>query len=321
MRDLAQRSREDCAGRGVECAKARAYASNMLSQLAGYDGDDQAALVDMRRSVVDTELAFGAEHVETAMTLMSLAITARNAGNLEEAEQAMKRAVAISRDLQLRASDRNSLERTMAVIDLDLGHYVAARDRLVDLAKRPQAAEDRALLERLLSNVFVELGDAQAALRSADSALNLLADSGDDGAIAYARQARARALALAGRFDDALAEIDVVSLGLRAAGSAPGSFEMLRALRYRAEFLLKAGFNAESLALLRELAERHKAGRTAAIEYGLTLDLLGQAELAAGNVGRAQAAHQAARIELARQLPAEHPFLVRNNALFASAQQ
>jgi serine/threonine-protein kinase len=321
MRELAWKSREDCASREIECAKARAYASNMLSQLAGFDGDDRAALVEMRRSVVDSEFAFGSAHTETAMALMSLAITARNAGNLVEAEQAMKRAVAISSDLRLRASDRNSLERTMAVIDLDLGHYTAARDRLVELEKRPQPVDDRALLGRLLANVYVELGDAQAALRSADSALALLAGGEDAGAVAYLRQARARALALAGQFDAALAGIDEVTKQLRASGSAPESYEMLRALRYRAEFLLDAGYVTEALNLVRELAARHAGGGSSAIEHGLTLDLLGQAERAAGNPGAARAAHQAARVELAKQLPEEHPFLVRNNALYAIAKQ
>ena len=96
---------------------------------------------------------------------------------------------------------------------------------------------------------------------------------------------------------------------------------MLRALRYRAEFLLDAGYVTEALNLVRELAARHAGGGSSAIEHGLTLDLLGQAERAAGNPGAARAAHQAARVELAKQLPEEHPFLVRNNALYASAKQ
>ena len=319
MRALATQAREACAGRNVECAKARAYASNMLSQLAGYEGDDAKALVEMRRSVVDTEAAFGAMHEETAIALMSLAITARNAGNLGEAGEAMKRAVDISGDLQLRASDRASLERTMAVIDLDLGHYAAARDRLVALAKRPQSVEDRALQERLLANVYVELGQAEPALQSAEAALG--ASSQDETAAAYARQARARALALGGNHDAALDDIDQVTRALLAAGSARDSFEVLRAQRYRAEFLLHAGRHAEALILLRDLAARHAAGGTSAIEHGLTLDLLGAAELNAGDRVAARVAHEAARVELAKQLPGEHPFLVRNTALYASAQQ
>ncbi len=321
MRTLALRARESCAGRDVECAKARAYASNMLSQLAGFEGDDAVALVEMRRSVVDTEAAFGATHEEMAMALMSLAITARNAGNLVEAGQAMERAVAISRDLQLRASDRASLERTMAVIELDLGHYAAARDRLVAIPVPPDAIADRALKQRLLANVYVELGEAQLASQSAEAALALLANDPDGVAAAYVLQARARARALAGRFDAALADIDAVTRQLLASGSTADSFEVLRAQRYRAEFLLHAGRGAEALELLQQVAARHASGGTSAIEHGLTLDLLGEAQLAAGDRGAARAAHEAARVELTRQLPREHPFLVRNNALYASAQQ
>ena len=53
----------------------------------------------------------------------------------------------------------------------------------------------------------------------------------------YAQQAEARALALAGRYEEALAEIDTVIGELLAAGSAADSFEVQRAQRYRAEFL------------------------------------------------------------------------------------
>ena len=81
--------------------------------------------------------------------------------------------VAISRDLQLRAADRASLERTMAVIELDLGHYAAARDRLVAIPVPPDAIADRVLKQRLLANVYVELGEAQLASQSAEAALAL----------------------------------------------------------------------------------------------------------------------------------------------------
>ena len=49
-------AREACANRRVDCAKARAYASTILSQLAADAGDEQTALAEMRRSAADIEL-------------------------------------------------------------------------------------------------------------------------------------------------------------------------------------------------------------------------------------------------------------------------
>ena len=60
-----------------------------LSQLAAIAGDDETALVEMRRSAQEVERAFGAAHEETALALTALAMLARNAGHLIEAGEAM----------------------------------------------------------------------------------------------------------------------------------------------------------------------------------------------------------------------------------------
>ena len=321
VRALATSARDACATRDVECAKARAYAGRILSQLASFAGDDATALADMRRSVADYEFGFGGAHDEMAMALLSLALTARNAGHLIEAGEAMQRAVSIADGLRMRAADRLDLERTMAVIDFDLGHYVAARDRLLALQARPASGEERAVLSRLLANVYLELGDATHALASADAALAALPQGDESGESAYSMQARARALALAGQPQEALAQIDTVIRQLLDAGRAPDAFEMLRARRYRAGFLLQIGHNAEALQALRDIAGRHASGGTSPIEYGLTLEMLAQAEARAGNAEAARAAKSNARVQLAKQLPAGHPFLVQNVALTDSAPQ
>jgi hypothetical protein len=119
IRELAERARAACDRADVECARARAYAGSILSQIASAV-DKEQALADMRRSTADTEFAFGPGHQETAMSYMSLAISARNAGQLVEAGEAMQRAVGIAQGLRLRAVDRIELERTMALIDHDL---------------------------------------------------------------------------------------------------------------------------------------------------------------------------------------------------------
>lgn len=312
IRSLATTAREGCTADGVECHKARAYASSVLSQLASFAGDDTAALREMRSSTRDTELGFGLKHEETAIAYMSLAIIARNGGQLSEAESAMRKALSAADGLRLRASDRIAMERTMAVIDLDLGHYNAARDRLKPLVVRTRSASERARQLRILANVYAELGDGEAALRSAEQAIAAIPAQSSVDEASYARQARARGLSLLGHSDAALLEIDAASRMLIDAGRSPDSFEVLRAKRLHAEFLLRAGRHADALSVLRELRDQLAHTESSPIETGLVLDLLGEAELSAGNSEAARAAHEAARRALARQLKDDHPYLIRN---------
>jgi hypothetical protein len=245
------------------------------------------------------------------MAYMSLAITARNAGHLSEAGEAMRLALQAAQPLRMRAADRASLERTMAVIDYDLGRYAAARDRLVPLIARTADPAERALQLRILANVQVELGDAAQALASADAAITSLAGNPESAELPFARQARARALAATGRVDEALADIGAVSRALLASGRSPDSLELLRATRYRAEFLLAAGRRSEALAALRELQRRHESTQSSPIEKGLTLELLASA-LGMEHPEEARLLQIAARAELSKQLQQGHPYLVHN---------
>jgi tetratricopeptide (TPR) repeat protein len=315
IRTLAAAARDGCTGDGLDCQKARAYASSVLSQLASFAGDDAAALREMRSSARDTELGFGLKHEETALAYMSLAIIARNAGQLSEAEAAMRKALAAADGLRLRAADRIVMDRTMAVIDLDLGHYAAARDRLLPLVARTESAGERARQLRILANVHAELGDGEAALRSAERALAAIPPESPVDETSYARQARARGLSLLGQPDAALQEIDAASRMLIDAGRSQDSFEVLRAKRLHAEFLLRAGRYADALPVLRELREQEARKESSPIEAGLALDLLGEAELRSGNAVAARAAHEAARSAFTKQLSDEHPYLIRNATL------
>jgi len=211
--------------------------------------------------------------------------------------------------LRLRTADRLAIDRTMAIIDYDLGHYAAARDRLVSLVSRTEGAGERALQLRILANVHAELGDGAATLRAAEQALAAVPTDAPVDEYPYARQARARGLSLLGRHEEALREIDEVARALLDGGRSPVSFELLRARRLRAEFLLRAGRDGPALTALRELAQQGK--QTSAVENGLTLDLLGEAEARAGHADAARTAHQAARVALAKQLGDQHPFLIR----------
>jgi tetratricopeptide (TPR) repeat protein len=312
---LATQARAACGEQSEDCAKARAYASTILSNLALRAGDQQTALAEMRRSAADMELGFGANHEDTALTLMRVAILERNIGQLVDAGATMGRAVEMSRHLRLRATDRTEMDRSMAVIDLDLGHYETARTRLRALLDQTAGADEHALQYRLLASVYVELGDANEALKNAAAAKATIPGGAENGEWPFTQQAEARALALAGRHEEALAGIDAVLERFIADGSAEDSYEVLRAQRYRAQFLLRAGRDADALQALRELSDRHARAKVSPIERGLMLDALGEAELRAGNGEKSQLAHEEAAAQLLKQLPKDHPHVIRNAAL------
>jgi hypothetical protein len=60
---------------------------------------------------------------------------------------------------------------------------------------------------------------------------------------------------------------------------------------------------------------------TPPVEHGLLLDALGSAELRAGNGEKSQLAHEEARTQLVKQLPTDHPYVIRNSALRAVGKQ
>jgi tetratricopeptide (TPR) repeat protein len=318
---LANAAREGCANDSVDCAKVVTYASNVLGQVAAHEGDEAAAMAEMQRSAESAERAFGIPHDDTALAYLNLSVIARNMGKLQQADDAVQRAVVAAQGVKMRAGDRAIMDRTLAVVAYDQGRFAEARDRLLALNESTTDWSRRAVQLRILANVEVELGAAPAALARADEALALHAANGAGSDLPFARQARARALAMLQRPDDALAEMDAAIDGMLAAGRGENSYEILRAHRYRAEYLMLAGRTAEALPTLRDLKARHERAPTSAVERGLMLDLLGEAERRAGRAGEAQSAHAAARAALAEQLDEQHPFMVRNAALRGSASQ
>jgi serine/threonine-protein kinase len=319
--DLATRARAACANDTVDCAKARGYASALLSQTASLKGDLADSLAEMKLATADFELAFGPQHEETAIMLLRVAILERNAGQLVDASRNMQRALGIAQQMRLRAADRAEIERSMAVIDLDLGRYQAARERLERLLAQPAGADDRALQYRLLACVFVELGEAADALNGAAAAEREMTGGPSNGEWPFTKQAEARALSLTGRHEEALAAIDAVIARFLADGSAAESYEVMRAMRYRAQMLANTGRDDEALAALRALHQHPANAQLPSVELGLMLDALGEAELRAGNGDKSQLAHEEARVQLVKQLPAEHPYVIRNAAFRGAAKQ
>ena len=310
---LAALARKECTQRNKDCAKARAYADSILSRTDLIKGEVEQSLVAAREGVRETALGFGDQDRDVTMALLNLAIFARNAGEIRESGAAMERALAISAKQTLSATDRTELLRTAAVLDLDLGRYESARLRLTQLLSGTRQRGERALQLRLLANVWLAEGEPDAALASADSAI-ALADREHPGTEElFARQVRAQALALQGRAPEALEEIQAVIGGLRALGRSDHSPQSLRARRIRGEILLRAGQAVEARIELESLAgELSGASQTRPLELGQALDLLGCALRELNRSTEAAALHARARRELEKQLPAGHPFLIRN---------
>jgi eukaryotic-like serine/threonine-protein kinase len=309
---LAERAWRSCSRDTMDCSKARAYASNVLGRIALTKGDTELALVEMRKAVLETARGFGAKDQESALALLNLALIARRAGHIREAAPAMSQALQISQDQTLRATDRTQLLRSAAVIDLDMGRYESARERLAQLLSTTTDRVEHAVQMRLMANVLLALGNPAAALDSATSAIQLAANrTGEE--LLFSQQVHAQSLALLGKSKESVAEIEIVIQGLHDLGRSETSPEVLRAHRIRGEVLLRGARAEDAYKELHALATKltmMPGGRP--LELGQTLDLLGCALRELGRAGEAVAAHEDARAQLESQLPNGHPFLVRN---------
>ena len=348
---LARTALDACRRPDAECAKARAYASALLGNLASRQGRWPEAVLRMRESVADTARGFGARHAETALAWHDLALISRDAGDLQEADRALAQAALLAEPVVLHRRDRTMLQRSQAVMALDLGRYSAARARLLGLIASPADRAERALQWRLLANTELALGQGDAALAAAEQALALAlapalvpADAPAPTPLAltpppsspptppptpataepaqtdpetlFAHQAHARALGLLGRTAPALAELRAVLQGLPATGYGPTSVPVLRAQRFLAELLAQHGDApaawAESERVVATLALLSTQGANTAIELGQTLDLQGRIQHTLHHPAESAALHRRAGALLRRQLPATHPLLARN---------
>ena len=168
---LARTAHDACGRPDAECAKARAYASALLGNLASRQGRWPEAVRLMRESVTDTARGFGARHAETALAWHDLALIARDAGDLQEADRALAQAALLAEHAVLHPRDRTMLQRSQAVLALDLGRYSAARAGLLSLIASPAEPAERALQWRLLANTELAMGQGDAAQAAADQAL------------------------------------------------------------------------------------------------------------------------------------------------------
>ncbi len=140
---LAEQSLAACSAPDVACGKARTHAHSTLRNLHAAAGRTDAALSHGRLAVTESAASFGEADANTAAAWQFLAVVARNAARHEEASDAITRAAALSGERgHIRAAERITLERTQALIAIDLGHYRAARQQLESLvARTPEGIE------------------------------------------------------------------------------------------------------------------------------------------------------------------------------------
>ena len=311
-RELATLARDSCTRHDEDCTKARAYANTVLSRVYSHDGNPAQSLGAMRQSVRDFSEAFGESDPDTGIAWSNLAMLARNYGILQEASAAMQRATAIANGQVLRTSDRRLILRSSATIELDLGHYAAARVQLAELLDTSTSADDRTTLLRLLAQVAQEQGLPSEALDLAQqaAAANTRQSNME---FFFAVLAQARASALLGQHDQARLGMQTVLSRLTDLGLKPDSSTMLRVRRATAEVQLRIGDVEQALLELDTLIARLRAlPWSADIELGQALDLKGCALRSLGRHAEATAAHELARVHLQKQLASDHPFLLRN---------
>jgi serine/threonine-protein kinase len=317
--ELATLASDNCPTRVAECAKVQADANSSLSQIHARQGRAAASLAAMRQSVDDTIRGFGAAHEETALALMSFATLARNQGQLRTAGSAMQHAAAIANLPALRAQNRRRILQANAVINLDLGQYAAAREQLGRLLAAASQPRERAMLLRLQASAALEQGSLNAAETAAREAASLADPQDHTPELMHAAQILARIHALQGQSHQALIEIQTVLDVLIQLGMPPESSAVLRAQRVRAEILLRGGNLARASAELEALAARLRRMPAASdVELGQVLDLWGSALRGLGRAAESVAIHDAARVELQKQLSGDHPWLQRN-ALYREA--
>jgi len=315
---LAGQALADCPSTEAACALAREHALYALAAIASWRGDQAESLRLSRTMVREAETAFGAGSEQLIPLLETLAMTARNAGEPVEAAAAIERVRRLPGQARMRASNRNRLDLTQAVLDLDLGRFAAARAMLAELLDREAAPDERATQWRLMSAAEVGLGRAGPALQAANQAQQALPADQRSASRWLALQAWGVAASLAGQHEAALKALSDAREGLALARFAASSDSFMRVRRLEAEALLRARRDDAAVGALQSLVADHRnITPTQAVETARTLDALGcsTALLQRRDESRQHLA-EAQRL-YAKALPAEHPLRLRSDALRA----
>lgn len=306
------------------CAKARSHAHATLRNVHVARGDSASAVRHAQAAVNAARQAFPDDKVEQSASWQALAVVARNAAQFELAGRAIETAATMAQGAPLRAAEAVTLERTRALIALDLGQAASARARLEALLPRVDSLLERALQHRLLALASLAVGDAETALTQAREGARIAEGAQARRELQFALQTEARALMASGQSDLAatrLAEVRQAQLGLGYAALSP---EVLRTRRLEAEARLLAGQHSAAAEAAAALVGDHETAHahglpTHAVDWALAEELLGTTRHATGEDGAS--AHRAAGLRLAAVLPGDHPLLLNNRLHQALAER
>jgi serine/threonine-protein kinase len=330
---LARTAIDRCRGSDGECAKVRAYGLGAIASSYSLRGRFDAALAVRRRIVHEAAQGFGRAHNETVQAMNDVAVEARNAGRLREADQALQELLATARTRTLRSVIRVNILLMSAVLDIDLGRYEPARRQLLaligeapgthgpQLHDRWQARPGHQLvgMHRLLARVLFLQGDPMAARQAAEAAIEMLRQKPPEIAHLYARLMRARVMSVMEKPQGVLDEVASVIKALHDMGQAADAGPVLVARQLRGELLARAGRLVQARQELEAVVAVHAgSAQPDRVQQAQALDQLGAVLRGLGFSGQALARHEQARPLLQSTLPEEHPLLARN-ALYREA--
>ena len=297
-----------CRGDAILCAKADAYAHDVLRNLANARGDLAEAMLQAQASVADYRHGFGDAHAETALAWRSLAIIQRNHGDLRDAAHSIDVAQGIAASAPLRAADSLDLRMKQALLAFDLGDLGRARSALETLVATSASAPAPARVEqrRMLSQVLLAQGLLPAAESAADAALVEALEAHRPWDAALALQTRALVRGALGRPQEAQRDIAAAADGLRALGLPEASVPRQRVQWFAAELALRGGQPDAAGAIAAPLIP------LAGVNRAQWLMLRGVIARQRGDARSAVALHDEAAALLAADLPVSHPLRLRN---------
>ncbi len=312
---LAEQALSGCSRANAECAYVRARARYALSVLCGWTGRFPQALEHARAMVRESQAAFGSQAMQVFPALETWASAARNNGDLHEAAEAVLQAQAMASNQTLKSINRVRLDVLQAVLEVDLGQYVQARQNLQRLTQGHATASEQSIQWRWLAAAELGLGRPEAALQAADQAQRLA----PPGAIGWlARQAWGDIASHLNRHDEALVALTQAQAGLVQLGMPSQSAAVMRVRRQTAEALVRQGLDAAAMESLRTLVAEHAAvDAPRAVESALAMDALACVAALSGDLAEARRLHTASLARYFTTLPAAHTHRLRSALLLA----
>jgi serine/threonine-protein kinase len=313
---LASATLDACRADGADCAQARSQALLAQLQVSNLRGLDDQALPLARRAVADAERGFGTRSADTVESLSQLGTLARNAGQLEEARAAFDRANSLAQPLRLRHSLRIEIRRNRALVWVDLGHWLQARDALNALWADTRSPYERGIQAHQRAKLQWLLGDLPESLLAAQQAEQAAASAQDDLGVWLARLAAARVRAWHGDAE-ALPAMLAIRDQLQAQGQDAGSLHLLEARRLVAEARLRRTPDAASDDLRALLADLPQGRSATTLERAEVLQLSGHLAVLRGDTKLANRLYGDAHDLLRQRFALSHPRLLRSAWLLA----